>query len=317
MTLKEKLLKTFREQGDIPLSGQMLADQFGVSRAAVWKAIQALRAEGYHITASIQGGYQFATENDLLSAEAIRAFSKHPELPVYCFAEIDSTNNYARRLSPERPPHGTLIVADSQTAGRGRQHHSFYSPAHTGLYLSLILCPEHSEYLQRLTPAAAVASVQALREQSDLDVRIKWVNDLFVGKKKVGGILTEAITDFESGKIDMIIVGIGINCRTLDFPEELSAIAGSLNAPIDRSRLAASIRDHLLELAADLEGAPFMQEYRDLSLVIGKEIRYEQDHLPCSAWVKDINENGNLIIETPAHETEILSSGEISIKDWQ
>lgn len=317
MALKDELLRFFCANPQESFSGEQLAKQYGVSRAGIWKAVQALRSDGFEII-SDPSGYTFTDANDFLSEEAIRACDPSIDTPVHVFETIDSTNNYAKILAAQNAPHGTIVIANHQTAGRGRQGHSFYSPKNTGLYFSILIHPEHTGLISRITPAAAVASAEAIEETCGIRPGIKWVNDLFLGKKKIAGILSEAVSDFETGTIQTVIIGIGINCRTSEFPDEIKETAGSLNAVhLQRSFLAASLRKHLLQRTAHLEDPETMELYRRDSIVLGKQIVYTMNNIPYAGIAKAINEEGNLIIEKEDGASQLLHSGEISIKDWQ
>ena len=316
MALKDELLKEFAGMPDEYVSGEALAENYHVSRAAVWKAVQALRREGWKIESSPVRGYCFTGANDFLSRDLIVSLTPDIDAPVYVFDEIGSTNTYAKQLCAMGTAHGTLVVADHQTAGRGRQGHSFYSPKQTGLYFSLVIHPDNGKMISRITPAAAVAAVEAIDEVTGIHPGIKWVNDLFLEKRKIAGILTEAVTDFETGRIEAAVIGIGINCKGMEFPEEIASLAGSLNAEkLSRSVLAASLRRHLLERTAALD-EEVMALYRRDSIVLGKEITYERNGCLYEGIAEAINDAGNLIIKKPDGSQEVLQSGEISIKSW-
>ncbi|MBR3349866.1 MAG: biotin--[Solobacterium sp.] len=317
MTLKEQLLKRFIQNQDIYLSGSELAAEFHVSRAAVWKAVKALKEDGFEIVSSGVKGYCFTNGNDFLSADVIRSLAEEIDAPLYVFETIDSTNNYAKVLASQNAPHGTVVIANHQSAGRGRQGHSFYSPKNSGLYFSIVLRPQNTEHLSRLTPAAAVSALRAIEETCGIRPGIKWVNDLFLQKKKIAGILSEAISDFETGRISAVIIGIGINCRPMTFPDELAEIAGSLSQKtLSRNALAASLWKNLLWYTDHLEDPGLMDLYRRNSLILNQEILYTQNNETFHARVKGINDEGNLILLKPDGSEELLSSGEISVRDW-
>ena len=317
MSLKADLLKQFSLHPGEYLNGEQLAKQFSVSRAAVWKAVNALKDDGFEILSSSVRGYCASLSNDFLSEDVIKAVVPEITAPVYIFEEIDSTNNYARVLAAQNAENGTLVLANSQTAGRGRQGHTFFSPRRSGLYFSMILRPQKMDHIFRLTPAAAVSAADAIEELTGIRAGIKWVNDLFIEKKKVGGILTEAITDFETGKIESVIIGIGINIRETDFPEEIRNIAGTLDAAaLSRSALAAILRRNLMNNAEHLDEADIMNRYRNLSIVLNREITYSFNNELKTGFVQDINSEGNLVLRDENGNTAVLQSGEISIKNW-
>ena len=315
MAVRDELLKELASAPDQWVSGETFARQYHVSRAAVWKAVRSLQNSGYHIDSSPSLGYRLCDDTGILSAELIRAYAPQITAPVYVFDEIDSTNNKAKMLASSPCENGTLVTADSQTAGRGRQGHTFYSPKKTGLYFSLIAHPKDMQCISRITPAAAVSAAEAIAEVTGIRPGIKWVNDLFYEDRKIAGILTEAITDFETGRIHTVVIGIGINCSTEVFPEELNGIASSLHTEgISRSRLAAVLRRQLLYHLDRLDDPAMMQKYREDSIVLGHEITYVKNGTAYTAYAVDINEEGNLIAELPDHTREMLQSGEISIR---
>lgn len=317
MALKDELLNTFSKNPEIFFRGEQLAEEFHVSRAAVWKAVKALKSEGYEILSSPNRGYAFSKDNDFLNAEMIRSLEPDIQAPVYVFETIDSTNNYAKVLASNNAEHGTLVVANHQSAGRGRQGHTFYSPKNLGLYFSLIIRPDSMEHISRLTPAAAVAAGETIEEICGIRPGIKWVNDLFLEKKKIAGILCEAISEFETGHMSAVIVGIGINVRPMKFPDELSSIASSLNAAsVNRNVLAACLRKHLLARTADLSDPELMELYRKDSVILGKEITYTLNNESFHGIAKEINDEGNMLVEKPDGSIQLLHSGEISVRDW-
>ena len=198
--LKQRVLLLLKKQQGGFLSGEALAGECGVSRAAVWKAIRALKAEGCDIEAVTRLGYRMRAEADLLRSGEIRGRLSElgAQADVVCFSTIDSTNTEARRRAQELSG-PLLLAAETQTAGRGRQGHSFYSPKGSGLYMTIALpirLPLKDAALA--TQAMAVAALNAVRETGGPRLGIKWVNDLYYQGKKAAGILTEAISDMYS-----------------------------------------------------------------------------------------------------------------------
>ena len=221
------------------------------------------------------------------------------------FETLPSTNTYAKEnISVLSIP--SLIIANEQTAGRGRRGNSFFSPKDTGLYMTLVFEEKSNTLL--ITPTAAVAVCEAL---SDIgaDPKIKWVNDIFINSKKVCGILAERC--ISSGKA-YIILGIGINISTCNFPEELKT-AGSINIDCSKIQLAEDISSRLLEYAESGENSDIINKYRNKLFVIGKDVGYFKNNIEYKGTVKDINGQCNLIVTLPDGTEDILSSGEISI----
>jgi len=257
-------------------------------------------------------------KHDPLSENAIRGdlLPQYRDIPILVFDEIDSTNTCARSLAADRCMHGCLVTADHQTAGRGRHGRSFYSPADTGIYMSVVL--QHRRPIREslmATVSAAVAVCRAIEALTEADVRIKWVNDVFVRQRKAVGILVEAITDFAQGVTEAMIVGIGVNLRTETFPEELRSIAGSLNSPCSRNALIARIASELLALTDEPDYALVMEEYRRRSLVLGREVAFTQNGITYRGIAEAINDAGNLEVRTPSG-LMVLSAGEISLTEY-
>lgn len=320
MAVKEEILQILESNRGKPLSGEMLAAQFSVSRAAVWKAMQALKAEGYPIHAVSNRGYWLDARSDILSAEGIKAFLPEEcrEQPVLVFPVVDSTNTRGKQLAGEGASHGTAVLANAQTEGRGRRGRSFFSPADTGLYLSLILRPrQRIEDALLITVAMAVAACQAIEALSEARPQIKWVNDIYLQDKKIGGILTEAVSDFESGMVESLVVGIGLNVSTPEsrFPEALRAAAGSFFPEgITRNQLAAEVICRLMQWQKNLADPRLMQEYRARFLLFGQTVSYEMNGVVRYGTVQDVNDRGNLVLRDADGAVVVLQSGEVTVR---
>ncbi len=311
MSTKNDVLTQLLNSADY-ISGQQLADKLCVSRAAVWKAVKALVREGYEIDAVTNKGYRLLNNDDLVSAQSIKLNLKK-DIDVLYLSTVDSTNNYCKRLLAEGRQGAFLVAADRQTAGRGRQGKSFYSPAGTGIYFSLVIRPDTSlQNAVTATTAAAVAVCKAIEGLTDKKPKIKWVNDVYLDGKKICGILTEAITNFEEGTVDSVIVGIGINISTDDFPKDIED-AGSLNTNVSKSKLVAETVNELMNIAAG-DYKSFIDYYRSHSLVIGEKIRFIQNGVVTPAKAVAIDETGGLEVELENGEHTVLRSGEISIR---
>ncbi|MGN0362949.1 MAG: biotin--[acetyl-CoA-carboxylase] ligase [Bilifractor sp.] len=254
--VKENILREFQKNKGKVISGQELAKRYAVSRNAVWKAVQTLRKEGYPILSDGKKGYYLDAASDLVTADGIMAwFPKDMfrsdgscRVRILLYPEIDSTNLEARRMLADGFSGAALLIADLQTKGRGHNGSSFYSPAATGLYMTLILPVSLSaSQLPLVSRAAAAAAVEAVRELTDIVLSIRKVNDLYAGLHKVGGILCEAATDdLESGQIQTVCIGIGINLTTSAFPENTPDHPASLGGGCSRSQLAACITAKLM-----------------------------------------------------------------------
>lgn len=315
MTVKSEVLRLLESHRTEYISGEKIAESLGVSRAAVWKAIHALTDDGYNIEGISRKGYILKEESTLLSKEAIKLHSSN-DYPVHIYDTLDSTNRQAQKLAMDGAPHGTLVIAESQTEGRGRLGRTFFSPKGSGIYMSVIIKPtfDMSESVL-ITAATSVAVAKAIEEVCGVSSDIKWVNDIYIDGKKVCGILCQAITDFESGQIGNIIVGIGINCTTEAFPEEIADIAGCIPGSFSRNQLIAAVLDNLLSICDNIEDRTFIPYYRSHSMVIGKEINViPRDEPPVPAKALDIDDNGGLIIEYEDGTRTVLTTGEVSIR---
>lgn len=251
-----------------------------------------------------------------LSAERISALLECPGVRVTVLDCVDSTNSEAKRRAAAGVCGTELIAAVRQTAGRGRMGRAFYSPADTGLYMSLLLpCPEGFERAVYSTTAAAAAVVRAIERLTPLRPMIKWVNDIYLDGRKICGILTEAVTDSVTGAFTGVVVGVGVNLKTSCFPPELEHIASSLGeAAPDRCALAAAITDELLAITDALPDRSFLEFYRSRSLVIGRRITYTANGAAHGALAVGIDGQGGLIVRTDSGERITLSSGEISLR---
>ncbi len=252
---------------------------------------------------------------DTSSTMALKSLiSKNYDCTVKYFDTVNSTNTEAKNAIKDGLAKDALFIAHNQTEGRGRQGKSFFSPK-GGLYMSMVIHREISlSDATLITPAAAVAVVEAIQNATKKHPLIKWVNDIFIDGKKVCGILTEAVSDFEKGIAKSIIIGIGINVDKVDFPEELKEIAGSLNSSIDKIQLAADIFNRLKEICDKLPDKSFMDDYRKYSLVLGKTITFNRNGKDYTSIAKNILDHGSLEVLTHENQTLILNSGEISIK---
>lgn len=248
-----------------------------------------------------------------MSKSEIRSYLKN-KVDVFYFDTIDSTNNEAKRKSSSLADTPLLFVSNHQSMGRGRLGRTFYSPNDTGLYMSLMLkADKNTQDIVCMTTATAVCVTNAISKLCDVDPKIKWVNDIYISNKKVCGILCEAVTDPDSHKISGIIIGIGINIKTTDFPAELENIAVSLGQAVDKNRLCALITDNIIDMYKDIQSRSFIEEYKRRSLVLGKKITYTENGEAKQAKALDIDNNGGLIIETE-DGTKTLSTGEITVR---
>lgn len=241
---------------------------------------------------------------------------------IHHFPEVASTNTLAKELAQKGAPHGTVLIADMQTGGRGRMGRSFHSPAGSGIYLSVILRPQcHASRLMHLTCATAVAMCSAVEAATGLCPGIKWTNDLVCGTKKLGGILTE-LSLATDGNVSYAVVGIGINClqKPEDFPEEIQSIAASLSMvserPVDRSAVAAEMIRALEQMSGELltNQAGIMDAYRKNCITVGREISVSCGDSLRHGVAESICDDGALTVRFSDGHLESVSAGEVSIR---
>ena len=241
---------------------------------------------------------------------------------IHCFETIDSTNLQAKTMGQLGAPHGTALIAQAQTAGRGRLGRSFHSPDGQGIYLSMVLRPQcHATHLMHLTCAAGIAVCDAIEAVTGLRPGIKWTNDLVFGKRKLGGILTELSLD-KSGNVNFAVVGIGINCtqKIADFPEDIQNIATSLSestkTEISVPQVAAAILSSLAAMSDRLlcNREPLLEQYRKDCVTLGKEISVVKPTSVRHGIAVDIDGDGALVVDFPDGHREAVSSGEVSIR---
>ncbi len=294
-------------------SGESMAAKLGVSRASVWKAVRALRGAGYEIDGGSGRGYALK-ECRAPRASGVLAAAGEAKAPLFLFKSVPSTNDVALELLKEKCPHLTAVVANAQSEGRGRVGRKFFSPAGTGIYMSVVVRSVKSyEELLVVTPAAAVAVRRAIADVFGLDTRIKWVNDLYFCGKKVCGILTQSAVD-EKGALLGAVVGIGINV-TGQMPPELKDKARSLKESVserERDALIGATISRLSQVCAQLGERTFMDEYREFSYVIGKKVSFERGGAEYSGVAESIDDDGALYVRAGAELIKI-NSGEISL----
>jgi len=303
------------------ISGQELAEKLGVSRTAVWKAINLLKEDGFFIEGVSNKGYSLAVSSDLLSSEGIRLYLKdqYKEIPIKVYKSINSTNTEAKLMIMNNAAHGTVILSEEQLSGKGRMGRGFYSPSKSGIYMSIILKPKlNMADSVLITTAAAVAVSLAIENITGIVTQIKWVNDIYLNNKKICGILTEAVTDMESGTINSVVVGIGLNVKTDSFPEDIEYTAGSIfkmnENKFIRNQLSAEIINNILSILNDIPNREFLEVYKERSMILGERVRYCKNNQWLEGYAQNIDSNGALIVFHDDGNKEILNSGEITVR---
>lgn len=322
MTTKEKVLELFEKNKGIYFSGEELAKQLNVSRASVWKAVTGLRKDGYAIDAVTNKGYCLSEKGDILSAQGIMKYlpSEYQNMDIRVERETESTNAAVREYAEQGMQEGFLLVAGEQTKGRGRYGRTFFSPQGTGVYFSLLLRPKGvlAQQGTSLTAMAAVAMCEAVKELSGKPTGIKWVNDIYVNGKKVCGILTEASMGLESGMLDYVILGVGVNVYPPEtgFPESLVDKAGIVFDEMQddmKNRLIALFLENFGAYYLKQSEKSYIEKYKEYSLVTGKRIQVLSEYGKREAYVLGIDDDCRLLVEYENGERATLSCGEISI----
>lgn len=304
------------EDADDYISGEEMSRRLGISRAAVWKHIKRLKEEGYEILSATNKGYRLTEAPDKISAEAIAAglSTKRLARNIIYMEKTDSTNEEAKRRCGS--PDGTLFIAETQSAGRGRLGRHWESQRGAGIWMSLLLKPDLApEETSRLTLAAGLAVCRAIGGEA----RIKWPNDVVIGSRKVCGILTELSAEID--RVNYVVCGIGINVNTQSFPEELSDKATSLciesGKRFSRARLTADVMNELEPIYESFAAdgiAPLLGEYRSLCVNIGREQRITRRGAEITGICEGVSPDGGLIVRTADGSVETITSGDVSVK---
>lgn len=322
--MKEEIIKLLKENKNNFISGEKISESIGVTRAAVWKYIKAIKEEGYEIESVSRKGYKLISSPDLLTFEEIS-----PNLKTKFIGKnflhldtIDSTNNEAKKLAIDGNPEGTLVISEEQTMGRGRLGRNWISPKNKGIWMSLILRPEINPIqVSKITQVAAAAVCKALIDMG-IKTLIKWPNDIVLNDKKVCGILTEM--SGELNRVNYVVVGIGINANIDkdEFPEDLKPIASSLKIEvgnyIKRKELVCKILNNFEELYEELINGETIRKSIEIcknnSALIGKEIKIIEKGEETRARALTLNEDGKLIVQYKDGKIDELISGEISVR---
>lgn len=311
MKTYQKIYLLLKEKDDY-VSGEDLAQELGISRTSIWKAIRQLEAHGLTIEAARNRGYKLV-EGDLLLPDLI---SQELQLPVHLNTDSDSTQLDAKQGIEAGHTSPALYLAPYQNKAKGRFGRPFYASKSGGIYMSLRLSPnvpflEFKPY----TILAAAAVVKAIQSLCDLDVQIKWVNDIYLGQKKVAGILTEAISSMENQRVTDVIIGVGINVHIDDFPKELRQSAGNLfddQPPFTRNQLITAIWKAFLET----DEKELIALYKEKSLVVGQQVSFVENQVEFKGTAIAVTDTGNLVIQLDNGKAKIISSGEISLTSW-
>jgi BirA family biotin operon repressor/biotin-[acetyl-CoA-carboxylase] ligase len=318
---EQLVLGFLAEAADEFVSGEAISDKLGLTRAAVWKHVEALRAQGYRIDAVPARGYRLVQVPDRLTALELRPLLNTHDLGqvLHWYEELGSTSDRAKELADEGAEHGEVVIAEAQTAGRGRRGRSWASPPRKNLYFSVVLRPElPPSRAAELTLVASVALCDALR-QAGVAAGIKWPNDLLASGRKIAGVLTELAA--EPDRVHWVVIGAGINvnARAEDFPEEIRADATSVlierGEPAPRALLAAACFTALegwIDRHAEEGFAPVRDAWRARNVTLGRRVTVRTDGREIAGVAEDIDETGALLVRGPAGLERILS-GDVAL----
>ena len=319
--LKQRVLSMLLENNGTA-SGQFMCEKLGVTRAAVWKAIQQLEDDGVHMKSKPGTGYRIEQVEDKINESTLRTQLGTPfDRQIAFFEEVGSTNTEVRKIAENGGKTGDFALSLKQNAGRGRRGRSFFSPD-GGLYLSMLFRPQTSlEELMPFTAFSAVAVRRAIQEVTGMDAQIKWTNDLVIGQKKVSGTITDIVFEGESGQVDALILGVGINVKNSDFPDEIKDKAISLETASGKEvsilQLAGALTrelDRLWPVAICKEREYYLKEYREHCLTLGKEVQVIRNNQNQQGFALDINDHAALVIRFADGHIENIDSGEVSVR---
>ncbi len=329
--MKYRILRKLKDATGNYVSGEQLGIDLDVSRTAIWKHIKELKKEGYVIESSSKKGYRLSFVPDIVNLSEVsdglntRIIGKN----IHCLSEIDSTNNYAKRLAREGCEEGTVVIANCQTEGRGRMGRSWHSMGNKGIWMSVVLRPVvNPEEIQVITLAASIAVVSALNEVLGIEAGIKWPNDVILDGKKVCGILTEMNMEME--RINFLISGIGLNFsqQELDFPEEIRDKATSVSlylkercgtdiSKIKRSQLIKMILfkfEEVYDKVNSDNGDDVINEWKKYCITLGKEVCVNYRTKQYTGTALDVDIKGRLLVRCSDEVTREVSSGEVSVR---
>ena len=320
--MKTEILTLLRESKEY-ISGQELCTKLGVSRTAVWKVMKQLKEEGYEIEAIQNKGYRLTGLPEVLSESELssRIHTKWAGKNLHYFKETGSTNTDAKRFAEAGESHGTLVVADMQSAGRGRRGRSWQAPFETTISMTIILKPDFApNRAPMLTLVMALSVAKAMVEITNLDCKIKWPNDIVVNGKKVCGILTEM--NAEMDYIHYVVIGVGINVNLEKFPEDIAETATSLllesGHPVSRAQLIQKSMEYFEQdyetFVRDQNFSGLMQEYGTYLVNKGTPVKVLDPKGEFTGTARGINEQGELLVELEDGSITAIYAGEVSVR---
>jgi len=325
MTIDTKILSALRAAGELGVAGTELSQKLGVSRAAVWARIEELRSLGYEIDASPHLGYRLRSAPDALHADDLLAALGDTKIvgrDIRVFEETTSTNDVMEKLARDGVKEGVVVFAESQTRGRGRLGRKWISPAHKGLWFSILLRPDlRPQETTQLTVASATALRRAIFSETNLQPEIKWPNDILIGGKKVAGILTELSAELDKVRCIILGIGIDVNLDADEFPAELKKIATSLKIEtgetVSRAELAVAILRELDFDYARIGGGKFpavADEWESGCATIGKNVTVHIGDRKIRGCAESLDDDGALLVRTEHGHLERITGGDVTLE---
>lgn len=313
----ERILERLMAGGTV--SGQAVSAELGVTRAAIWKQIEQLRALGFVIESQGKQGYRLVSCPDSLMAPVIakELQTRWAGRRIVYLPTVDSTNRYARRLAAEGAEHGTLVVADEQTAGRGRRGRGWISPAGEGVFMSLILRPQrHPSEVAMLSMQTALAVALAIARTTGLDARIKWPNDIVCGGRKVCGMLLEMNADEQT--VHDVVAGVGINVHQTAFAPEIAQSASSLDLlcgeRVSRAALVRAFLEAFEETDVLMAENRLMVGYRERSATLGQRVQVIAATGSFTGTALAVTDSGSLIVEDEEGQRREVLAADVSVR---
>lgn len=319
--MQKKILDILLNTDDF-ISGQEISEKLGVSRQAVWKAINALKEKGYEIQSVTNRGYRLVSSPNYLNESSLKSLLHNKIIGknLIVLDSVNSTNDYLKKLGNEGCENGTVVAAREQTKGKGRLGRTWQTKKDDGIAFSVLLRPSVApSEVSAITPLAGLAVCKAIREYTKLDCVIKWPNDIIVGRKKLVGILTEMSAEFDA--VEYVITGIGINVDHTSFPEEIAFKATSLlletGRHIDQNEFLACVLEHLENefVKNNLELTPTaLSEYTDLCATVGRSVTFQRGTRRISGMAVGISEHGELKVMMSDGTICLVNSGEVTVQ---
>ncbi len=322
-----EIIKIFKEKSDY-VSGEEMSKKLGITRAAIWKKVKELRRKGYVIKGSSAKGYRLIKTPEF-SAEELRmiispeSFNKGEFIgrELVFLESVDSTNTFAMELAEKGSPHGTIVIADKQTKGKGRLGRTWVSPPKSNIYMSAIMRPEIGpKDATLLTVMAAVACAEGIKNSSGLDVRIKWPNDLVVYDKKLGGILTEMKSDPDRILFAVVGIGINVNAGLRNFPPDIRDTATSVKKELGKAQSRTAVVAEILksmnrwhDILAKEGKRPLIEEWKRRLTTLGRKVRVFVGSESLTGIAEDVDGEGLLILRLPSGAARKISSGDVTM----